>query len=550
VSSDRLAVIDLGSNSFRLVVFTATDGWWQRTDEIYQPVRIGEGIAATGRLGEQPIARALATLDVFAHFCRAAELEGDAVDAVATSAIRDADNAADFLTRARERTGLPIRVLSREAEARYGYLAAVNSTTLADGCVLDLGGGSMQLVRVVDRLARESGSWPLGAVRMTERFLPGGGPAKRRQLEELSEHVARELEDAPWLPATGRRLVGIGGTVRNLAVAAQRAAGMPSNGVQGAIVAQEALEELVARLAALPAAKRACVPGIKPARADLILAGAVVVGGALRAGGFDTLEVTEAGLREGVFFERHLADRGGGAQIDGRPPLFDDVRRASVLNLAARYHMDADHTNHVSALALGMFDQLAALGLHEGDAGERELLWAACMLHDIGMSVDYDDHHKHSRYLILNGGLPGFSPAEVAIVAQAARYHRKGLPEPGPLAPLLGEGDVERLERCAALLRLAEDLERSRDQLVRDTVITLVPGGGSGGRNGDRAHGCGGAHGSGGGGAHGASNGGSPDGGVQLRLLADGQSAVPRWAAERERELFARAFHRELSVVA
>ena len=117
---ERLAVIDLGSNSFRLVVFTAAEGWWKRTDEIYEPVRIGEGLAASGRLGEQPMERALATLDVFAHFCRAAGLEHGAVDAVATSAIRDAENAADFLARAREVSGLPIRVLSREAEATTG----------------------------------------------------------------------------------------------------------------------------------------------------------------------------------------------------------------------------------------------------------------------------------------------------------------------------------------------------------------------------------------------------------------------------------------------
>jgi exopolyphosphatase/guanosine-5'-triphosphate,3'-diphosphate pyrophosphatase len=161
-----------------------------------------------------------------------------------------------------------------------------------------------------------------------------------------------------------------------------------------------------------------------------------------------------------------------------------------------------------------MFDQLAKLGLHPGDRRERELLWAACVLHDIGMSVDYDDHHKHSRYLILNGGLPGFSPTEVAIVAQAARYHRKGMPEPGPLGPLFAQDDRERLNRCAVLLRLAEDLERSRDQLVRDTVLSA--------RNGH----------------------------VELRLLAQGESAVPRWAAGRESELFARAFHRALAVVA
>ncbi len=506
-------MIDLGSNSFRLVVFMAGADWWRRTDEIYEPVRIGEGLVSSGLLGEKPVARALATLDVFAHFCRASKLAPAQVDAVATSAIRDAANAEGFLELARERSGLPVRVLSREQEAHYGYLAAVNSTTLTDGCVLDLGGGSLQLVGVEGRLPHESGSWRLGTVLMSERFLPPNGPAKRRQLDELREHVAQELDSAAWLRgrASGTRLVGIGGTVRNLGAAAQRAAGLPSNGVQGMVIERAMLDELVERLAALPAAERARVPGIKPARADIILAGALVVQGVLAAGSFEAIEVTEAGLREGVFFERLLEGR---SPIPGGPPMFDDVRRASVLNMAAQYHVDSAHTEHVAALALGMFDELAANGLHAGDPRERELLWAACMLHDIGMSIDYDDHHKHSRYLILNGGLPGFAPVETAIIAQAARYHRKGMPTPGPLAALFGDGDAERLDRCAALLRLAEDLERSRDQLVRSTSIALA------------------------------------NGTVELRLCAEGESAVPRWAAGRERELFARAFHRELSVEA
>ncbi len=151
---ERLAVIDLGSNSFRLVVFQAGDGWWRRTDEIYEPVRISEGLAATGELGEEPIERALATLDVFDHFCRAAGLEREALDAVATSAIRDATNRDAFLALAGEHFDAEIRVLSGEQEANYGYLAAVNSTTLDDGCVLELGGGSMQIVRVAGRACR------------------------------------------------------------------------------------------------------------------------------------------------------------------------------------------------------------------------------------------------------------------------------------------------------------------------------------------------------------------------------------------------------------
>ncbi len=511
---ERVAVVDLGSNSFRLVVFMAGDGWWRRTDEIYEPVRIGEGLAASGELGERPIARALATLEVFAHFCRASGLDEHHADAVATSAIRDARNAEAFLTPARERFPGAIRVLSREQEAYYAYLAAVNSTTLREGCVLDLGGGSLQLLRVEDRLPHQCGSWRVGTVLMSERYLPVNGPPKRKQLEELRRHIATELSEARWLEGLGGeggRLVGLGGTVRNLAAAAQRAAGLPSTGVQGMVIERPALEELIERLAQLPARERASVPGIKPARADLILAGAIVVQSVLETGGFESLEVTEAGLREGVFFERLLGGTPGG---HGRPPMFEDVRHTSVLNMAHQYSVDAAHTEHVATLALGMFDELAELGLHEGDPRERELLWAACMLHDIGMSIDYDDHHKHSRYLILNGGLPGFTPVETAIIAQSARYHRKGMPSPGPMAALFGPGDAERLDRCATLLRLAEDLERSRDQLVRRAELQET------------------------------------NGTVELRLVADGDSAVPSWAARREGELFERAFRRELRVAA
>jgi exopolyphosphatase/guanosine-5'-triphosphate,3'-diphosphate pyrophosphatase len=504
--AERLAVVDLGSNSFRLVVFTARDGWWKRTDEIYEAVRIGEGLAATGELGERGMARAQATMGVFAHFCAASGLTPDEIDAVATSAIRDASNSAEFLARAQETSGLRVRVLSREEEAHYGYLAAVNSTTLSDGVMLDLGGGSMQLVRVVGRHAREVDSWALGAVRMSERFLPGDGPAKPKQIRELSAHVARKLERAPWLERGGGRLVGIGGTVRNLGAAAQRDLGVPEFGVQDYVLTREELDRLIDELAKRTPAERGKVPGIKPSRGDLILGGAVVVQSVMEAGGFEGVDVTEAGLREGVFFERHLR---------GDPPLFDDVRRASVINMAAQYGMDPDssaHTAHVVHLALGLFDELAGAGLHPGEPVERELLWAACLLHDIGMTVDYDDHHKHSRYLILNAGLPGFEPREVALIGQAVRYHRKGTPSLGPFAPLAIEGDAERLNRMATLVRLAEDLERSRDQLVRHAHVAIT------------------------------------DGTVRLELVSEGDDRVPRWAAGRETDLFARAFDRELAV--
>ena len=202
----RLAVIDLGSNSFRLVVFTWGEhgghGWWRRTDEIYEAVRVGAGLDAAGELQPEPMERALETIDLFAHFCRAMGI--DDVRPVATSAIRDATNQKDFLDAARKRSGLEIEVLAPEEEARYGYLAAVNSTTLSDGVALDLGGGSMQLTYVADRHARDARSWPLGAVRMTERFL-AGEKVKGKQLKALRAHIGDELAAAGWLNDAGGR---------------------------------------------------------------------------------------------------------------------------------------------------------------------------------------------------------------------------------------------------------------------------------------------------------------------------------------------------------
>ena len=499
MSESRLAVIDCGSNSFRLVVFTYTDTWWKRTDEIHESVRVGEGLEATGELGEAPMERALETLELYAHFCNATGI--DQIRPVATSAIRDAGNQAEFLEQARTRTGLEVEVLSGPEEARYGYLAAINSTTLSQGVVLDLGGGSMQLTRVEGRAALDARSWPLGAVRMTERFMPNGEKAKRKQIRALREHVAAQIESASWLDEGGR-LSGVGGTVRNLAAAAQLAAGLPSYGIQGYRITRAALGELIERFAEMTPAERGDVPGIKSARGDLILAGALVIDTVMEAGNFGILEATDAGLREGVFFETLFGD----------PPLVADVREATVRNLAAQFHTDFAHAEHVVRLSLELWDALAAQGVHRGDAKERELLWATAMLHDIGTAVDYDDHHKHSRYLILSAGLPGFSPREVGLIGQAVRYHRKGTPGLGEFSSLEREGDEDLLNRIAASVRIAEQLERSRDQAV--TACDVHVGNGS----------------------------------VELRLHASEDVTIARWATERQGDVFKRAFGRELSV--
>ena len=506
--ASRVAVIDLGSNSWRLVVFTYAPGtWWKRTDELYETVRIGAGLAATGRLSDEAIARGLETLQVFERFCVSSGLPPADAQAVATSAIRDATNREEFLAAAGAATQLRIEVLSAEEEARLGYVAAINTSTLLDGGVLEIGGGSLQLVGVRNRRAEALASLPLGAVRLTEEFLPGDGPARKKEVEALRSHVREALQDLSWLGESGHRLVGIGGAVRNLASATQHAAGQLDIGVQGFVLTPDALAELIDQLAAMPPAERGTVPGIKPGRGDIVLAAALTIEAVLQAGGFDGVEATEAGLREGVFFAREL--------LPGAEPLFDDVRAAAVRNLAIQYESDVEHVEHVAMLSLQMFDSLVDGGLIQPVTGERELLWAASMLHDVGMTISYDDHHKHSRYLIVSAELPGFDPRERALIAQISRYHRKGAPKLGEMATLAREGDEDVVARCSVILRLAEHLERGRDQSVREARL--------------RANGH----------------------GVDLHLEAAGENLIlPRWSVERygDGEAFEKVFGRRLLI--
>ncbi len=301
-------------------------------------------------------------------------------------------------------------------------------------------------------------------------------------------------------------MVGIGGAVRNLATAAQYAAHQIDIGVQGFVLTRKMLGDLVATLAALPVSERGTVPGVKPGRGDIILAAALTIETVVELGGFKGIEVTEASLRDGVFLAREL--------LAGEEPLLPDVREAAVRNLAVQYESDMPHVEHVALLALQMFDSLVEGGQFKPRPGERELLWAASMLHDVGMTISYDDHHKHSYYLIISAELPGFDPRERALIAQISRYHRKGAPKLGEIAPLARDGDEDLLERCAVILRLAEHLERGRDQSVSEAQLRA---------NGD---------------------------GVDLHLEASGDLTLPRWSVERygDDEAFQRVFGRRLLI--
>ena len=455
----RVAIIDLGSNSFRLVVFRYRPGGaFALIDEIRDAVRLSAG-AVDGVLQPEAVTRATAAVRTYAAFCRTTGVTDVVV--AATSAIRDARNQGEVLEAFR-RQGLDARVLSTSEEAYYAYLGIVNSTTLDDGYFLDIGGGSAQVGRVSRRALERSVSEPIGAVRMTETFLPSAR-TKRAEIKALRRHVGEVLGAVGWLAPDELPLVGTGGAIRTLAAMSQRESEYPLAEIHGYRLTRAAVAAIVEQLVALPVSQRSRLPGLKADRADIILAGAVTADVVMERAGVDEIEVCSEGLREGLFYERFLAP--------AEPPLFPDVRGASVLNVAERYGYDALHTRHVARLALELFDGTARAGLHPGDPLEREWLWAASMLHDIGVVVDYHDHHKHGFYLVLNAGLPGFTHRELVLVALLVRAHRKSPSGFDWLRPVLLEGDEERFWRLAACLRLAEQLERDRAQLVEAVTV-------------------------------------------------------------------------------
>lgn len=457
----KIAIIDVGSNSFRLIVISYLPGYhFQVTDEVRETVRLVHDLGATGKLQPGPMDRAVETMHLYAAFCKALNITD--IAAVATSAVREASNRDLFLERVKREAGIEVRLLSGEEEAYYGYLAAENSTTLRNGFVLDLGGGSLEITHVQDRRSCEAISLTLGAVRVTEEWLPDA-PTATSAVHKLRQHIHQQLEPLSWFKASAdTRLIAQGGSLRNAAHMAQRLADYPMDELHGFTLNSSELQRIARLLEPMTVEQRRSVDGMKADRADIALAGAIVVEECMKHAGYNKLTVCSQGLREGVFYERFLADND--------PPIFENVRQSSVMNIAHLYHYQAQHVGHVAHLALSLFDQLAEADPLCGTE-ERELLWAACMLHDIGMSIDYNDHHRHGYYLILNSGLPGYQHRELALIALAVRYHRKGMPHLGELADILEKDDDKRLLKMTALLRLAEQLDRSRDGAVRDVRL-------------------------------------------------------------------------------
>lgn len=504
----KIAIIDLGSNTCRLVIFAVTpDGAFRLTDQISETVRIGENMFGANMLQPAPMRRAVQLLKMYAGLCAANQIKH--IIATATSAVRDAHNGAEFVARVKTETGLTLQILSGDAEAFYACVGAMNGFALRDALIADLGGGSLELTRVQNRLSVSGTSLPLGAVRLSDQFLRAD-PIPKRAAKELAAQVDAQLQAFPRRQFTpGMSLIALGGTARALAKVDQRRRAYPIERLHAYELSVEAVEEITDELLKKDLAARLKIKGLKDERADIIPAGALVIRQLMRRVGVRSLFVSGRGLREGLLYEFLLKYSNNAG--DNAPPVLQDVRAFGIANLTLLYQVEWAHAQHVCRLALELFDGLREL--HGMGSAERALLAYAALLHDSGVMIDYYRHHHHSAYLMENADLPGFSHREIALLALLVRWHRRGEPTLEPYELLCRQEDDALLDKLVACLRLAEDLERSRAQVVRHVSCEWN--------------------------------------GLQIRVMAETLETADAelWAANREIALWERAYGRALRVL-
>jgi len=459
----RIAAIDIGTNSLHMIVVRVRpDLSFEVIDREKEMVRLGAG----GLDGRALTPEAMhAALQVLSKFRRLADSHRvDEIIAVATSATREAENGSEFLQAIVEKTGIRAQVISGTEEARLIHQAAVYGVGL-DGdvaIVIDIGGGSVEITRGSGPSMEAGRSFKLGVIRLTERFIKSD-PLAPRDERKLRRYI--DAETGKYVSQLARagfdRVIGTSGTIQSLGAVALAERGSSSNTLRNRRIPAKQLRRSQKLLVARDIQERLRVPGLEPRRADLAVAGSILLDALLRRLGAADITLCDLSLREGLILDYIGRHRKQIAQANRYP----DVRRRSVFELAERCNYWPEHAQQVARLAVTLFDQTRIV--HGLTDREREWLEYAALLHDIGVHISYERHHKHSYYLIKNGDLRGFDPEEIEVIGLVARYHRQATPKHTHEEYAEFRRKRRRTIRTlAAILRLAESLDRSHSQPV------------------------------------------------------------------------------------
>jgi exopolyphosphatase/guanosine-5'-triphosphate,3'-diphosphate pyrophosphatase len=466
----RLAAIDIGTNSVHMIVVQVNpDRSFTVIDREKEMVRLGAGGLDGRSLTPSAMHAALQALSKFKRLADAHRV--DDILAAATSATREADNGGDFLAAIEADTGIRARTISGRDEARLIHLAACYGADVGRGQagVIDIGGGSVEITCGTPTRVRLAASFKLGVIRLTERFVksdPLSARDERRLVRFVSQATADHLARMRTRKLT--RLIGTSGTILSLGALALRQDGSLPDDLRNLRVPAKLIHRLRKRIVGLDLQERLELPGLDPRRADLSVAGILLLDTLLERLDADHLVLSDFALREGLVLDYVRSNQARIATIDRYP----DVRRRSVVELADRCRASTEHARHVTGLALTLFD--ATRSLHGLGDREREWLEYAALLHDVGVHISYKAHHKHSYYLVRHGDLRGFEPDEIETIALVTRYHRRAMPKGGHDGFRTLPSTLRRaVRRLAPFVRLAEALDRSHGQPVERMDVEL-----------------------------------------------------------------------------
>lgn len=511
MKTQTIAAIDIGSNSLKLAIIqaAASDSFTVILQE-RERLSLGRQTLQNKFLSKESINL---SADAIAKFRSIAESrQCDSIIAVATASVREAENAAEFVSEIKRRTGITVEVLSSLEEARLIGIAAAQNCNFNNGALMniDIGGGSTELSLMHDGEPHKLFSMKLGAVGLTERFI-ASNPPKKKELENIAleitsalERPLRKIKNETWQISTGTS-----GTILNLAALLNlQKSGEKSD--DKPVISLKKLSSLNETLARVTLEERAKLPVISPHRAGVIVAGGLILENVMRALKIETLEPCGFALREGV-----LIDYLRRIEAEELPPVPDveDKRLRGVFAIGRRYGYEETHALHVADLAEKMFDQIAPL--YDLERHLRTLLSAAALLHDVGYHISHESHHKHSFYLIKHSEITGFSENEKLVIANTARYQRGSMPKESHTDFMkLSERDRRTVIELGAILRIAEGLDHGYESRIKDVDFK---------RAGENLH---------------------------LTLFAREDTAAELKAVERKKDLFEAAFKTKLEASA
>jgi exopolyphosphatase/guanosine-5'-triphosphate,3'-diphosphate pyrophosphatase len=468
----RIAAIDIGTNSIHMIVVQVRpDLSFEVIDREKDMVRLGAGGLDGRSLTPTAIGAALQTLSKFRRIAESHKV--DEIVACATSATREADNGGDFIAEVDRQTGIRIRVISGTEEARLIHLAAgygvdIGATTAV---VVDIGGGSVEITLGSAASLTVGRSFKVGVIRLTERFVksdPLSGGDERRLIKHLNREMGTYIDQI-----VGKgfdRVIGTSGTILSLGQMASTDDGEPPEDVRNLRVSAKALHRLRKHLVESDIEERLATPGMDPRRADLSVAGSVLFDTIIRRLSTKEFTLCDLALREGIVLDYIRRNSARIRKVERYP----DVRRRSIVELGERCGYWSEHAQQVARLALNIFDQTRSV--HGLSDREREWLEYGALLHDVGVHISYERHHRHSYYLIKNGDLRGFDPQEIEVIALIARYHRQATPKKSHEGYADLKGTLRKtVKRLSAMVRLAEGLDRSHAQALAG--IDLYPRG-------------------------------------------------------------------------